>query len=184
MAIRAEEAIQSAKEAKSETLRLDLKVIIAAKYDCYGELAKAKPLLEETIQIARSINHKPALLGGLVWRGQIHFFQTEYERSEQLMTETRALAEELRDGFQLLHGLFFLGLIAGNMGRISEAFARLKEAIEMAQRNGDHFWVSRLPNCIGWIHRELQDFATRSSTINKGWKWRALIMYSKQKAIL
>ena len=28
----------------------------------------------------------------------------------------------------------------------------------MAQRNGDRFWYPRLPNCIGWIHRELQDF--------------------------
>ena len=29
----------------------------------------------------------------------------------------------------------------------------------MAQRNGDLFWYPRMPNCIGWIHRELQDFA-------------------------
>jgi tetratricopeptide (TPR) repeat protein len=28
----------------------------------------------------------------------------------------------------------------------------------MANRNGDRFWVSRLPNCIGFIHNELQDF--------------------------
>jgi tetratricopeptide (TPR) repeat protein len=28
----------------------------------------------------------------------------------------------------------------------------------MAGRNGDHFWFPRLPNCIGWIHRELGDF--------------------------
>ena len=28
----------------------------------------------------------------------------------------------------------------------------------MAERNGDHFWFPRMPNCIGWIHRELQDF--------------------------
>jgi tetratricopeptide (TPR) repeat protein len=29
----------------------------------------------------------------------------------------------------------------------------------MGQRNGDRFWLPRLPNCIGWIHREMQDFA-------------------------
>jgi tetratricopeptide (TPR) repeat protein len=28
----------------------------------------------------------------------------------------------------------------------------------MARRNGDLFWYPRMPNCIGWIHRELQDF--------------------------
>jgi tetratricopeptide (TPR) repeat protein len=28
----------------------------------------------------------------------------------------------------------------------------------MAGRNGDRFWFPRMPNCIGWLHRELQDF--------------------------
>ena len=28
----------------------------------------------------------------------------------------------------------------------------------MARRNGDLFWHPRIPNCLGWIHRELQDF--------------------------
>jgi tetratricopeptide (TPR) repeat protein len=54
--------------------------------------------------------------------------------------------------------MFFLGLSQGNLGRMSEALATLKEAIRMAGRNGDQFWYPRMPNCIGWIHRELQDF--------------------------
>jgi len=41
---------------------------------------------------------------------------------------------------------------------MSAALATLKEAISMAGRNGDQFWFPRIPNCIGWIHRELQDF--------------------------
>jgi tetratricopeptide (TPR) repeat protein len=41
---------------------------------------------------------------------------------------------------------------------MSEALATLEEAIKMAGRNGDLFWYPRMPNCIGWIHRELQDF--------------------------
>src|SRR5947209_16740595 len=41
---------------------------------------------------------------------------------------------------------------------MSEALATLHEAIRMAKRNGDLFWYPRFPNCIGWIHRELQDF--------------------------
>jgi tetratricopeptide (TPR) repeat protein len=54
--------------------------------------------------------------------------------------------------------MFFLGLSYGNLGRMSEALAILNEAIQMAGRNGDSFWFPRMPNCIGWIHRELQDF--------------------------
>jgi tetratricopeptide (TPR) repeat protein len=37
--------------------------------------------------------------------------------------------------------------------------ATLNEGIKMAERNGDHFYLPRLPNCVGWIHRELQDFS-------------------------
>jgi tetratricopeptide (TPR) repeat protein len=42
---------------------------------------------------------------------------------------------------------------------MSEALATLNEAIGMASRNGDLFWHPRMPNCIGWIHREIHDFA-------------------------
>jgi len=41
---------------------------------------------------------------------------------------------------------------------MSEALTTLTEAIDMARRNGDLFWYPRMPNCIGWIHRELHDF--------------------------
>jgi tetratricopeptide (TPR) repeat protein len=68
------------------------------------------------------------------------------------------LASELRDGFLLLTSWFFLGLAQGNLGRMSAALATLQQAIEKARRNGDLFWYPRMPNCIGWLHRELQDF--------------------------
>jgi len=54
--------------------------------------------------------------------------------------------------------MFFLGLSKGNLGRMSEAITTLEEAIKMGSRNGDRFWFPRMPNCIGWLHRELQDF--------------------------
>ena len=41
---------------------------------------------------------------------------------------------------------------------MSTALTFLDEAIRMAGRNGDQFWFPRMPNCIGWLHRELQDF--------------------------
>ncbi len=41
---------------------------------------------------------------------------------------------------------------------MSEALTTLQEAIRLAGRNGEHFWFPRMPNCVGWIYRELQDF--------------------------
>jgi len=155
---RTTEAIAAAKRAGSEELRLQTLALMGLKHLCYGELAEGKSVLDDVIQTSRTINYKPTLAAGLVWRGCLFFFQTEYERAIEIETEARQLASELRDGFLLLTSMFFLGLSRGNLGRMSEALTTLTEAIDMARRNGDLFWYPRMPNCIGWIHRELQDF--------------------------
>jgi tetratricopeptide (TPR) repeat protein len=158
MEARTTEAIAAAKRAGSEELRLETMALLGLKHLCYGELVEGKVVLDDIIKSARAINHKPALAAGLVWRGCLYFFQTEYERAIEIETEGRQLTSELRDGFLLLTSMFFLGLSRGNLGRMSEALTTLDEGIRMAQRNGDSFWGPRMPNCIGWIHRELQDF--------------------------
>jgi serine/threonine protein kinase/tetratricopeptide (TPR) repeat protein len=155
---RATEALEVAEKAGSESLRLGTMSLIALKHLCYGELATAKPILDDIINSARQLNFKPALAMGLTWRGCLHFFQTEYEQAIKLETEAHKLAIEIRDGFLLLTSLFFRGLSEGNLGRMSSALDTLRLAMERAKSNGDQFWYPRMPNCIGWIYRELQDF--------------------------
>jgi serine/threonine protein kinase/tetratricopeptide (TPR) repeat protein len=154
----AAEAMQMAERAGSDVLRLETMGLVGLKHLCYGELREAKPILDEVVKTARAKNQKPALLTALTWRGGLHFFQTEYEEAIKLETEAKRLASELRDGFLLLTAWFFLGLAQGNQGRMSDALTTLNDAIVKARRNGDLFWGPRMPNCIGWIHRELQNF--------------------------
>ena len=158
MEVRVREALDTAKLAGSETLRLDTMCLMGLKHLCYGELAEARPILDEVIEKARAIDHKPALVWGLTWRGCLYFFQTQYQLALECEQEARELASKLRDAFLLLTAMFFYGLSKGNLGHISEAIATLEEAIAMAGRNGDRFWFPRMPNCIGWLHREMQDF--------------------------
>jgi len=158
MKARADEAVEAANRASSEELRVQTTVLMALKHLCYGEVKEAKPMLDEVIITARKIDCKPALAAALVWRACLYFFQTEYERAIECATEGRQLASELRDGFLLLTASFFIGLSRGNLGHMSEALSTLTEAINMARRNGDLFWYPRMPNCIGWIHHELEDF--------------------------
>lgn len=156
--IRATEAVAAAKRAGSEELHAQTMALMSLKHLCYGELDEAKPLLDELIALARRLDFKPGLAAGLIWRGCLYFFQTDYERAIEVETEGRKLAAELRDSFLLLTSMFFFGLSKGNLGYMSEALATLNEGISMASRNGDLFWHPRMPNCIGWIHRELHDF--------------------------
>ena len=158
MCARIDEVKPIAAVSENTALRLETMVITALRHQCYGELAETKPLYGEVIHIARKINHRPALLSALTWRGFVYFFQSEYQQAEEVLVEARTLATELRDGFRLLNCLFCLGLVIGNQGRVSEAIGIFNEAIDLARRNGDHAVRAKLPNCLGWIYRELQDF--------------------------
>ena len=60
----------------------------------------------------------------------------------------------------MLRSLFFKSMALGNQGRLSDAMNALREGIRLAELNGERFWLSRLPNTLGWIHREAQDFET------------------------
>jgi DNA-binding winged helix-turn-helix (wHTH) protein/tetratricopeptide (TPR) repeat protein len=152
------EALRIAEGLGDERLRVETMVFIAMRQDIVGELAEATRNLDEIIQVARTLKCSGALLNALAWRGQLYFFQSEYERAREVLLEALGLASDLRHGPLLLQTQFFLGLSLGNMGRISEALAVLRETADMARRNGDRYWQAKIPNCIAWIHRELEDF--------------------------
>jgi tetratricopeptide (TPR) repeat protein len=154
---RADEILRAAERAQSDALRIEAMQVLALKHLGSGELGEAERMLDEIIRGARRLGHKSVLLTGLAWRGILHFFQTEYDAAAEMLLEARGLAEELRDVFLLLEGYFVLGMVRGNQGRMSEALATFHEGLEIAGRYGDHFWSTRIPNCIGWIYRELQD---------------------------
>ncbi|HEX6625886.1 MAG TPA: protein kinase, partial [Pyrinomonadaceae bacterium] len=155
---RADEILRAAERAQSDALRIEAMQVLALKHLGSGDLAEAKRMLDEIIPCARRLGHKSVLLTGLAWRGILHFFQTEYAEAEAMLLEARGLAEELHDAFLLLEGYFVLGMVRGNMGRMSEALSTFEEGLATAERYGDQFWSTRIPNCIGWIYRELQDF--------------------------
>jgi predicted ATPase/DNA-binding winged helix-turn-helix (wHTH) protein len=158
VAQRTDEALQLAAQTKNEALRLETLSFVVQKHIRSREWAAAVELSEQIITGASVINHRPALLSGLVERGELHFQQSEYKPAEELLTRAARLASEIGDGFMHLYSLFFLGLVAGNTGRMSRSLDAFNEAARIAERNGDRFWLSRLPNSLGWIYRELQDF--------------------------
>src|SRR5437588_12185494 len=98
MGVCAEEAICVAERAGDERARIEAMVLLAMKRNGTGELAEAKLLYDEAIAAARHLKHHPALVRGLVYRGVVHFFQTEYELAEVLVREALHLSSELRDG--------------------------------------------------------------------------------------
>jgi tetratricopeptide (TPR) repeat protein len=125
-----------------------------------GELAEADAYFKRAIPIARSLQHRPALVVGLTFSGIVHFWRSDYATAERIQVEAWHLAAEARDGFHLPLALFYLGLTLANRGRISEAMGSMQEALDMAKRNNNALALSRIPNGIGWVLREMGDLGT------------------------
>jgi tetratricopeptide (TPR) repeat protein len=151
-----EDVLKLAERTGSEDARLQALALMTQGHLALGDLAEAEHKFQRVIERPSQVDRR-TLLGVLDVRARLRFFQSEYSTAEKLFRETMSLASELGDGFETLKSHYFLTLTLANLGRISEALEVLNRAMEMARRNGDSFWSSRVPNCLGWIHRELQD---------------------------
>ncbi|HLK65082.1 MAG TPA: AAA family ATPase [Bryobacteraceae bacterium] len=152
-----EDVVALAERTGSQEARLQALALMTQGHLALGELAEAERKFQQVIERPSQVDRR-TLLGVLDVRARLRFFQSEYSTAEKLFRETMRLACELGDGFETLKSHYFLTLTLVNLGRISEALEVLNRAMEMARRNGDSFWSSRTPNCLGWIHRELQDY--------------------------
>ena len=92
--------------------------------------------------------------------GMIHTWRLEYQEAHHIFDWAVQRSRELGACFPMLKSLFFKSMALGNQGRLSDAISTLREGIRLAELNGERFWLSRLPNTLGWIHREAQDFET------------------------
>lgn len=154
------EARVLAERIGNQTLLAEVDIVWAYHQLLSGELTEAEVRLERSIPVARSLQHRPALIVGLRYRGLAHFWRSDYVSAQRVQMEGSRLAAKARDGFQLPLSLFFLGLTQANRGEISEAMASMQEAMDMAKRNNNALALSRIPNGIGWVSREIGDLRT------------------------
>lgn len=152
-----EEVLRLANRTNSEAARLQALALMAQGHLALGHLDQAEKEFKEVNQRPSLIDRR-TLLGILDVRARLLFFRSEYAEAEKTFRETLSMASEVGDTFELLKAQYFLTLTLANLGRIGEALEVLTRAMDTARRNGDCFWSARVPNCLGWIHRELQDF--------------------------
>ncbi len=158
---------QYSSEARTLAERIGNQVLMAEANNAWavyqmlsGELAEAEAAFERAIPAARSLRHRPALIIGLTYNGIVRFWRSDYAGAERVQVEASLLAAEARDGFHLPLALLYLGLTQANRGRISEAMGSMQEAMDMAKRSNNALALSRIPNGIGWVSREMGDLGT------------------------
>src|SRR5262249_45748618 len=80
MAKRETEALLVAAESGNEALRASILGVSGRRYEAMGRLTEATAALNECLRLGKALQHKPALVTGLAWRGFLHFLRSEYER--------------------------------------------------------------------------------------------------------
>jgi tetratricopeptide (TPR) repeat protein len=155
MSARAQELLEAATRTGGEGETAEAHARIGQVLVGQGRFDEAIPMLDRAIAAARRGGPAMALKIALLYRGLVHYWQTEYQATETACIEALSLATALGDGFYALGARMFVGLARGNLGRLSEALDDFGDAIAVARRNDDRYWQSRLVSHLGWLHREL-----------------------------
>jgi tetratricopeptide (TPR) repeat protein len=156
----ASQAADLARLAQSKVGLALSEVILAYHRCCIGDLAHAAQDLDRGIPVLQEVGEPLSALDAVCARSWVSTFRLEYAEAEHALRWAHAKAHELGASFQLIGSHFFSGMVLGNQGRLSEALSMLREGMRLAELNGERWWLSRLPNTLGWLHRELHDLET------------------------
>jgi len=156
----ANQAAELARLAASRVGLASAEGVLASHCFSTGDLTAAEYYFDRAIPVLKEEGEPLAALDASCYRILLSTFRLEYQDADQALRWAHDKARDLGAGFQLIYAHFVSGMTLGNQGRLSEALEVLREGMRLAELNGERFWLSRLPNCAGWLHRELQDLET------------------------
>jgi tetratricopeptide (TPR) repeat protein len=157
------QAAELSRRTKSRVGLASAEGVLATHRVCIGDLAGAGCYLDQAIPVLKAEGEALSALNAVCYRGVLCTFRLEYQQAEQALRWAHEKAHEVGAGFQLILVHFFRGMALGNQGRLSEALSMLREGMRLAELHGERYWLSRLPNTLGWLHRELLDLDTAVS---------------------
>jgi tetratricopeptide (TPR) repeat protein len=124
---------------------------------CIGNLPAAERYLDQAIPVLKAEGEPLSLLDVVWYRATLSTWRLEYADAEQVLTDIHDKTRELGHSFHLIEAHFVSGMALGNQGHLSEALGMFHEGMRLAELNGERLWLPRLPNCLGWLHREVHD---------------------------
>lgn len=152
-----ERALELARSAGLEVGVASAELVIASERLCVGDLSAAEPMFQRAIPTLRKAGLQMQALEGVIYSAGLHVWKNEYEEALRLLGMALEQARALGAGFAIVAAQFFRSLALGNQGRLGEALESLRDGRRLAELNQERYWLPRLPNTAGWIHRELGD---------------------------
>jgi tetratricopeptide (TPR) repeat protein len=154
------QAAELARLAESRVGLASAEVVLASHRLSTGDLTAAESYYDRAIPVLKAEGEPVVTLDAICHRGVLSIWRLEYAEAEHVWRGVHDKARDLGAGFQLISATFVGGMALGNRGRLSEALGVLREGMRLADLHGERFWLPRLPNTLGWLHRELQDLET------------------------
>jgi tetratricopeptide (TPR) repeat protein/predicted Ser/Thr protein kinase len=133
--------------------------ILAGHALTVGNLAEAEQYYARVTPVLQRSQPTHVTVSALQLRFMMHQLRLEHAEAERLFEWMRPKADEI-GGFQLVYLRLIRAIHLGSQGRISEALSLLREALRLAELNDDQWILPRVPNTLGWLHRELIDMET------------------------
>jgi len=154
----ASHALAVAQAGKSEIGIASAQAIRGLEQLCFGAIDDAENSFQQSVPLLIKRTPPPAALEALTFSGLLRAWQLDYASSHRITEWTMQQANDLGSSYHIILNLFVRGMTLFNQGRLSEGIRNLEEGMKLAEKNGERFWLSRFPNTLGWVYRELQDF--------------------------
>jgi len=151
-------ALAVAQAGKSEIGIASAEAIRGLEQLCFGAIDDAEESFQRSVPLLMRRTPPPAALEALTFSGVLRAWQLDYASSHRITEWTMQQARDLGFSYHIILNLFVRGMTLFNQGRLSEGIRNLEEGMKLAEKNGERFWLSRFPNTLGWVYRELQDF--------------------------
>jgi predicted ATPase/DNA-binding CsgD family transcriptional regulator/orotidine-5'-phosphate decarboxylase len=130
--------------------------------------AEGRPMLRESVALARQAGDRWCLTGSLGLSGLIESYQGNLAAARPALEECLALAREAHDGYNVLLGLLGLGAVAFQEGDHRSAEALLGEGLAVAREVGTLRWTSLALVLLGTLARIQGGYARARILLDEG----------------
>jgi tetratricopeptide (TPR) repeat protein len=154
----ANRALAIAQAAESEVGTASAEAVLGLERLCFGATEEAEQRFRRSVPVLIQGTPPPHALEAITFSGLFQAWQLDYASSHRTIAWTMRQARDAGSSYHIILNLFVRGMALFNEGRLSEGIADLQDGMRLAEKNSERFWLSRFPNTLGWVHRELQDF--------------------------
>jgi tetratricopeptide (TPR) repeat protein len=161
-------ALAIAQAAGSELGVASAELVAGLERLCYGATTVAEESFGRSVPVLRRLGPPVHALEAVGFAGLLHVWQLEHGTAHHAVNWTLQRARDLGLPYHIVMNLFVRGMANFNQGRLSDGLNDLREGLRLAEKNRERYWLSRFPNTLGWVHRELQDFETALKLDSEG----------------